>query len=374
MSDKNDNLVNYCVYCGAKVEKGKAYCPKCGKLIIEIKPTKEKTLKEPIVERSLSSGKIDISRKCPSCGSVITSTILDQCPICNTLLEPLPEFQKVRPARTGFVFTKERLEPEQRFMLKHDTWNLKEGINVFTNSILVYITVQLFLIMFLWFQLGSNDTNQTLGSEITIFLILISQIPGILLGVFPLWYITANKHSFEKLGFPIKDKKLILAFIIGISGGIGLIIINILSNFINIYIYELINGLGLNLFDIQEYMEMESKAIQNAGFWIIILVVELILATISVEIVFRGVLHNTLRERFGTEKINGRIITILIVALVYSGIYLLFSFPIGIFFIVSNFLVFIFLGILYEINQNIYNTIIASICYDILLILVILYL
>ncbi len=370
MSDKNDNLVNYCVYCGAKVEKGKAYCPTCGKLLIQIKPTKEKTPEEPTIKRSLSSGKIDISRKCPSCGSVITSTVLDQCPICNTLLEPIPEFQKVSPARTGFVFTKETLEPEQKFILKHDIWNLKEGINVFTNSILIYITVQLFLIMFLWYQLGFNDTGQSSGSEITIFLIIISQIPGILLGVFPLWYITAHKHSFEKLGFPIKDKKIILALIIGILGGIGLIIINILSSFINIFIYNL----GLNFFDIQEYLEMESKAIQSAGFWIIILVAELILASISVEIVFRGVLHNTLREKFGIEKINGRIITILIVALVYSGIYLLFSFPIGIYFIVSNFLVFILLGILYEINQNIYNTIIASICYDILLIIVILYL
>lgn len=370
MSEKNDNLVNYCVYCGAKIQKGKAYCPNCGKLVIEIKQPKEKITREPIVERSSALEKKGVSRKCPGCGSIITSTILDQCPICNTLLEPIPESQKIKPIRTGFVFTKEKLEPEQRFLLKHDSWNFKEGINVFTNSILVYITVQLFLIMFIWFQLGYGETDQSTVSEITIFMILISQIPGILLGIFPIWYIKANKHSFEKLGFPVKDKKVILALIIGISGAIVLVAINIFSSFINSFLYDL----GLNFFDIQEYMEMENKAIQSAGLWIIILLAELILTSISVEIVFRGVLHNTLREKFGTKNNNGKILTILIVALVYSGIYLLFSFPIGIFFVISNFLVFVFLGILYELNRNIYNTIIASILYDIILILLILYL
>ena len=369
MSDNNDNLVNYCVYCGAKVETGKVYCPNCGKLVIKIKSTKETIPHEHKVEKSLPTEQKGISRKCPSCGSIITSTVLDQCPICNTLLEPIPESQKIRPARTGFVFTREKLEPEQRFVLKRDAWNLKEGLNVFTNSLLVYITVYLFLIMFLWFQLGFNDADQSSTTEIPFYLILLSQIPGILLGVFPIWYISANKHSFEKLGFPSENKKIISAVIIGILGGIGLIAINIFSGFINAIFYEL----GLNFFDIQAYMEMETKAIRSGGFWVILLLLELILTSISVEIVFRGVLHNTLKERFGAEEINGRILTIFIVALAYSLIYLLFSFPIGIFFLLSNFLIFIFLGILYELNGNIYNTIIASIFYDIVLIIVILY-
>lgn len=370
MSDNNDNLVNYCVYCGAEVEKGKVYCPNCGKLVIEMKSAKKTIPQEPKVIKSLPLEKKGISRKCSGCGSVITSIVLDQCPICNTLLEPIPESQRIRPAKTGFVFTRGKLEPEQRFVLKKDAWNLKEGLNVFTNSLLIYITVYLFLIMFLWFQLGFNDENQSSTTEIPFYLILLSQIPGILLGVFPIWYISANKHSFEKLGFPSENKKIFLAVIIGILGGIGLIAINIASSFINVFIYEL----GGGFFDIEEYMEMEVKSIRSGGFWVILLLLELILASISVEILFRGVLHNTLRERFGTEEINGRILTILIVALAYSAIYLLFSFPIGLFFVITNFLIFIFLGVLYEINGNIYNTIIASIFYDIVLIIVILYL
>ena len=368
MSEKNDNIVKYCVHCGANVGEGQVYCPNCGKLVIEIKPSKETTPHEHKVEKSLPSKTTGISRKCPSCGSIITSTVLEQCPICGTLLDPIPESQKVKPARTGFVFTREKLEPELRYVLKKDAWNLKEGLNVFTNSILVYITVYLFLIMFVWFQLGLGDGSST--TEIPFYLILLSQIPGMLLGVFPLWYISTRKHSFEKLGFPSNNKKILSAVIIGILGGIGLIAINIFSSLINAIFYEL----GLNFFDIQAYMEMETKAIRSGGILVILLLLELIITSISVEILFRGVLHNTLKEKFGAENANGRIITILIVALAYSLIYLLFSFPIGIFFLVSNFLIFLFLGALYEINGNIYNTIIASIFYDIALIILILYL
>ncbi|MFX1453317.1 MAG: type II CAAX prenyl endopeptidase Rce1 family protein [Promethearchaeota archaeon] len=368
MSEKNDNIVKYCVYCGANVGKEQVYCPNCGKLIIEIKPSKESISHEHRVERSIPTKTSGISRKCPNCGSIITSTVLEQCPICSTLLEPIPESQKIRPAKTGFVFTREKLEPELRYVLKKDVWNLREGMNVFTNSILVYITAYLFLLMFVWFQLGLSEGSST--TEIPFYLILLSQIPGMLLGVFPLWYISANKHSFEKLGFPSDNKKILLALIVGILGCLGLLTINIFSNFINIIFYEV----GLNFFDIQQYMEMETRAIRSGGIWVILLLLELIITSISVEILFRGVLHNTLKEKFGAEEVNGRIITILVVALVYSLIYLLFSFPIGIFFLVSNFLIFMFLGFLYELNGNIYNTIFASIFYDIVLIILILYL
>ncbi|MFX1339878.1 MAG: type II CAAX prenyl endopeptidase Rce1 family protein [Promethearchaeota archaeon] len=368
MSEKNDNLVKYCVYCGANVGKGQVYCPNCGKLVIEIKETK-RTIPHEHESEKISTKTAGISRKCPSCGSIITSTVLEQCPICNTLLEPIPESLKIRTAKTGFVFTREKLEPEISYVLKKDAWNLKEGLHVFTTSLLVYIiTVYFFLIMFAWSQLGLD--NETSTTEIPFNLILLSQIPGMLLGVFPLWYISTKKHSFKKLGFPSDKKKILSAFIIGLLGCLGLIVINIFSNFINAIFFEL----GLDFFDIQEYLDMESNAIRSGGIWVLVLLFELIITSISVEILFRGVLHNTLKERFGAEKSKGRIITILIVALAYSLIYLLFSFPIGIFFIVSNFLIFMFLGFLYEINGNIYNTIIASVFYNIVLIIMILYL
>ncbi|MFX0070749.1 MAG: type II CAAX prenyl endopeptidase Rce1 family protein [Candidatus Hermodarchaeota archaeon] len=369
MSKNNENLTNYCVYCGAKIKKEQIYCPKCGKLVVKIKSEKDVSQSYQVSKPHPAVVHKEITRKCSGCGSLITSTVLDQCPICNTMLEPIPEAQKTLPAKTGFIFTENKLEPEQNLIIKKDTWNLKEGLNVFTNSILVYITVQIFLVGFLYYQGGFGDSEQYNFSQIDIFLIILSQIPGILLGIFPLWYIVSNKHDFEKLGFPTKDKKLFLAFIIGILGASGLIAINYFSSFITSFLFEI----GLDFFEIQKYMEIESKAIKAGGYWVIILLIELILTAISVEIVFRGVLHNTLREKFGFENNNGKIITIMLVALIYSAIYLLFSFPLGLYFLIPNFLVFLLLGFLYEINRNIYNTIIASIFYNISLIIIILY-
>ena len=34
---KEEQLIKYCVHCGAKADKNKTYCPKCGKLIINLK-------------------------------------------------------------------------------------------------------------------------------------------------------------------------------------------------------------------------------------------------------------------------------------------------------------------------------------------------
>ncbi|MHA1256939.1 MAG: CPBP family glutamic-type intramembrane protease, partial [Promethearchaeota archaeon] len=103
------------------------------------------------------------------------------------------------------------------------------------------------------------------------------------------------------------------------------------------------------------------------------LLIELILASISIEIAFRGVLHNTLKERFNDNKISGKILISTIVALVYSVFFLALSFPIGIYFLIPNFLIFLLLGMLYEINDNIYNTIIALILYNVLMITLIIY-
>jgi len=44
MSKENEKqqIVKHCVYCGTRIEESKIYCPKCGKLVIKIEPSKEK--------------------------------------------------------------------------------------------------------------------------------------------------------------------------------------------------------------------------------------------------------------------------------------------------------------------------------------------
>jgi len=363
---KEEQLIKYCVHCGAKADKNKTYCPECGKLIINLRSTKETSEEEEISKGPKSSGYNKISRKCAGCGSIITSTVLDQCPICSSLLEPLPEIQRPVQVSTGFVFTNKKLEAEQKFTLQKDSWKFREGIHIFFNGIMFYIIAQFLIIMLYLTTLSQDNQGQ---SDLTIYLILLSQIPSLLFGVIPLWYIYTRKHKYEKLGFSSDKKKNQLAIIIGILGGLGIIAISYLSG----YLYQFLYDIGLDFYDIQAYIDLEYKIIRGAGFLLIILLIELIFASISIEIAFRGVLHNTLKEKFNDNTFSGKILISSIVALVYSVFFLLLSFPIGIYFLIPNFLIFLLLGMLYEINDNIYNTIIALILYNIVMITLIIY-
>lgn len=353
--DENERKLKNCVYCGASTEDH-IYCPNCGKLVVTIKG--EKPQIEQKTSLSTRSKPISIERVCSGCGSVITSTILDQCPICNTLLVPIPAYEKVAKSKPGFIFTDKKLQSEQKLVLSKDSWSVKEGLNVFVTSLLIYMFAQFFLIMFVFY--GMMEGTST--TDLTIELILLSQIPGILLGIYPLRYIYKRKHKIKKLGFTSDSRKIVLALFIGIGGGILLLAVNFLSGLINTFIYNL----GFEFFGIGDYIEEERNAIREASLiWLIILLVVLSFQAISTEIVFRGVLHNTLKERFekGENDFSGKIKVILLVALSYSLLYILFSFLIGIIFFILNLLVFLILGILYEINRNIYNTIVASIFY-----------
>ena len=140
--------------------------------------------------------------------------------------------------------------------------------------------------------------------------------------------------------------------------------------FSSIFIDWMYNS-GIKIYDVQKYITEQNQVIQNSDvIWIILLSSLVSLSAFSTEIVFRGVFHNTLKSYF-EGSITGRIYVIILVALTYSTLYLLFSLPIGIYFFLANFLYFLVLGVLYEINNNIYNTIVATIIYNIIIILII---
>ena len=348
MSKDNERKIKYCVYCGSNVPKDEIYCPNCGKLIIKIEPSKKIQKKAPI-------HKVEISRKCPSCGSIITSTILDQCPICNTELEKLSEIKKVAiQKKPGLIFTTKKLEPEQKFLLKKDTWNLKEGINVFGTCI--YILIIVFFLLFTIYSFQFNSSPYDLNIQ----LILLGQIPELLFGLYPIWYIYNKRHSFNKLGFYSESKKIMIAILIGILGTIILLNIDLFTD----SIISFISDVGLDFFNIKSSIAEQNQIIRNADLlWIILLTVSLCFGSVSSEIVFRGVLHNALKQKFKND-----FYVILIIALAYSVLMLIFSFPLGLGFFLVNFLTFTVLGLLYEINGNIYNTIIVNICYNIVII------
>ncbi len=346
--EQDDRLVKYCVYCGAKVKFGEVYCPNCGKLVVK-EPLHLKDKKREPAPIVTKRKEVPV-RKCSNCGALIKSPILKQCPICNNELEELPPFEEyTSPTKSGFIFTDKKLEPEEEHILKRDKWNLKEGTSVFTTSLLVYITTMLLITLFIL-------------PEQNILSIIIGQLPEILLGLYPIWYINTNRHSYKKLGFDFTKKNLIIALIIGIAGGVGLIFFDIFSEF-------LINAmldLGLeNFFDITPIL-MNSLIINNAELhWFIILTIMICFASISSEILFRGTLHNALKERFGYD-IKNKLFVILIVALAYSGIYAVLSFPIGLLFFPIYFLLALILGIIYEAGKgNLICPIIASLIYNV---------
>ena len=363
MTEENnkDSKIKYCVHCGAEVGENKTYCPKCGKLVVKLTDSK---LEMP----QSKTKKSEISRTCPGCGSVITSSVLEQCPICNTILEKVPkelrsDTSEATQKTAGVIFTNKKFIPEKSLILKKDSWNLKEGISIFGNALVWYVTIRFLIIILLSLQ------TPTESLDVNITTILLSQIPDLIFSIYPLWYIYAKKHDLSKLGFNFNKKKVIIAIFIAILGTIILIFTEFISSFIIDYMYSV----GINIVDIYAYLAEEHLVIQNSNpIWIIILIVLLSLGSISTEIIYRGVLHNTFKQYFQKNLIN-RIYVILLVALIYTGIYLLFSLPVGLYFFLINFIVFIILGIIYEINGNILNTIILSIIYNTTLILLIYY-
>jgi membrane protease YdiL (CAAX protease family)/predicted RNA-binding Zn-ribbon protein involved in translation (DUF1610 family) len=367
-NNKDEKLkVKYCVHCGAEINKDKVYCPNCGKLVVKIKSepkTKILTKEEPAPKSLKQQNKM--TRTCPGCGSIISSPILEQCPICNTKLEKFvaPKGQysiDEDEKRAGFIFTNKKLVPEKKLVLNKATWNFREGLSVFGNSIMVYITLRLLITIIIKFQLPLDGS-----ATINITTILLSQLPALLFGIYPLWYISNKKHDMKKLGFWYSPKQLLVTVVVGIIGGLLLILINSFSS----SIIDLFVQLGINFNDVFSQIALENQLIREAeAFWIILLVFLMNLSVFSTEIVYRGVLHNTLKAHFG-NNLFGKFSAIVLVALVYSVIYLVFTLPLGLYFFLIEFFIFLILGVLYEVNKNIYNPIIATIIYNTVLIIV----
>ncbi|MFX0142019.1 MAG: type II CAAX prenyl endopeptidase Rce1 family protein [Candidatus Hodarchaeota archaeon] len=154
-----------------------------------------------------------------------------------------------------------------------------------------------------------------------------------------------------------------IAVLIGILGTVIILLIDFFSD----SIIRFISDVGLDFFNIESSIKQQNDIIRDADLlWIILLTISLCFGSVSSEIVFRGVLHNALKQRFKND-----FYVILIIALAYSVLMLLFSFPLGVGFFLLNFLTFTVLGFLYEINGNIYNTILANIYYNIVIIITI---
>ncbi|MFX1273809.1 MAG: type II CAAX prenyl endopeptidase Rce1 family protein [Promethearchaeota archaeon] len=357
MSGNEEKEPNACIYCKAKIKSGEIYCPKCGKLNKNLK------LSETIQGKKEEK---DFHRTCSGCGSIIASNKLLQCPICNTLLEKIPEKKKPpSQEKIGYVFnlnTSKTLQPE----LNKERWNIKEGLQVFEFTILLYFLIYITIIILIA-QTGTDI-------QINFLTLMIELIPGSVLCIYPIFYIISKKNKLIKLGFDTNIKNNILAILIGIFGGIILFIFNFLYNFV----FNSFVSIGFQQFiDYNGSLLQRQQVLQNSGLLIFLYAIGIITSIISIEIVYRGVLHKSLKEKFGNSILN-KIIVVLIVALIYSVINsLALSFTyifVSLFFLITNFIIFIILGMLFEINGNIYNTLIAHALFEVLVLITIFYL
>jgi len=301
-----------------------------------------------------NKGKI-LERKCSKCGSIISSKILKQCPICDTVLEDLPldiiEVKK-EEEKSYFIFTGKKLELSNKFILQKDQWKFREAINVFFNSIVLFLFAKIGIFT-LFFILQGPSVDYEL--PITIEAITLSQIPGAFLIIYPLSYIYSKKHKISKLGLNYERKKLLIALLIGIIGAFMVYIMAELSIFIN----DFFVSIDWTVFAPPESLaEQYTKIKDSIILYKILLLFLLMLDVLGTEITFRGVLHKGLITKLGSQ-LTQRIYIILIVSLIYSVLFLFFTFDIGL--VIIYFLNNIILGLIFEIsNRNLFSTISAN--------------
>lgn len=301
-----------------------------------------------------SKGKT-LERKCPKCGSIISSKILKQCPICDTVLEDLPVDiieEKKEKEKSYLIFTGKKLELSNKFILQKDQWKFREAINVFFNSLVIFLFAKIGI-----FTLFFVIQGPSIGYElpITIEAITLSQIPGAFFIIYPLSYIYSKKHKFLKLGLNYEKKKILIALLIGIIGAFMVYIMAELSFFIN----DFFVSIGWTVFTPPESLAEQYTVIKNSTLlYKILLLFLLMLDVLGTEITFRGVLHNGLIPKLGSQ-LTQRIYIILIVSLMYSVLFLFFTYDMGL--VVIYFLNNIILGLIFEIsNRNLFSTISAN--------------
>ncbi len=308
-----------------------------------------------------------LERKCSKCGSIISSKILKQCPICDTVLEDLPLDVigvKKEEEKSYFIFTGKKLELSNKFILQKDQWKFREAINVFFNSLVLFLFAKIGIFT-LFFILQGPSAG--IDFPITIEAITLSQIPGAILIIYPLSYIYSKKHKISKLGLNYERKKLLIALLIGIIGAFMVYIMAELSIFIN----DFFVSMGWAIFSPPESIAEQYTVIKNSNLlYKILLLFLLMLDVFGTEITFRGVLHKGLITKLGSQ-LTQRIYIILIVSLIYSVLFLFFTFDIGL--VIIYFLNNIILGLIFEIsNRNLFSTISANGIYTFIIFIMIL--
>ncbi|MBD3352703.1 MAG: zinc-ribbon domain-containing protein, partial [Candidatus Lokiarchaeota archaeon] len=199
-----------CPACGKELPSNARFCQKCGNNLTKEINTEWRTatIKKRGQAGKKETDKTDdlepITQKCPFCGVIIKSTVLDQCPECFHMLSELPAGYKENLDKK-FLTPNQRKKETQK-VKKKDKWNIQEAFSVFFNSILVFIVSE-FLVMMVFIVMNPElmDSPGTATIPVNNLSIILNSIPSVLLGLYPLIYIKKNQHAFKKLGLIRQD-------------------------------------------------------------------------------------------------------------------------------------------------------------------------
>lgn len=105
-SSAGNGEIQFCPYCGTKLDKGAKFCKGCGKPVWQPKQNYESLKDKPITERkTVYEGYI---HKCPNCGEVLEAFVTN-CPSCGYEIRDAQSVSSVRE----FAMKLERIEAQK---------------------------------------------------------------------------------------------------------------------------------------------------------------------------------------------------------------------------------------------------------------------
>lgn len=354
-----------CPKCGSKIHENTQFCQKCG---YNFAPVKESDWKAATIKPKTKNGKslhkrIDLEplkRKCTGCGTIVISKVLEQCPECYEMLPSLPEVYK--KALQAKMDPEAKRKKELELEIEKDKWNAKEAVQVFMNSVLIYIVFQA-LIMGIYILINPDLLEDPMSATIPIDAtsLILSNLAGLAFIIYPIYYLVKNKHVMKKLGIKKENVKKCLLF--GSAIGIGYYFLEFFIEFL----LDFIASLGIEWLNPPEILTEQSVVVTNMPWYLLIIFTStLVLSQIAEAMVFRGVLHNGIGSYFTRKESSGKIWkSILLSAVCYAVVFFVLNF--NIYYLIFNLLSALFVGAVYEYsNRNLYAIIAMQTSYTIL--------
>ncbi|MHA1733491.1 MAG: hypothetical protein ACTSU5_16200 [Promethearchaeota archaeon] len=302
-------------------------------------------------------------RKCPDCGVFVVSRVLLQCPICMGVLPEPPETSE--PEET-YLLVDGKLTKETEVKLLPDEWKFKEALGLFLNCIIAF-TVTLFIATsIVLFQVNKVDDQDV----VSIGSLVANQVPGIVFGLVPVFYIVAHGHKFSKLGF--KEHKRAWDALAGLLLGLVALYLFKAGVWLNSLLVDAgVTWLAPGAFD--PTFLVEAPAWQKLAVFL-----TMTFATLGEEVVFRGVFLQGLEVKLvdsrgksrlelvgkgdagkgRMSRIRGIQVASLLVAGTYAGFYALFTLSLA--YVLANFIVQYALSLAFVSRGNSLNVTFAA--------------